>query len=187
MRSFVYGLYILALSLSPSLAQVPCSETITDRTKLVNERTPGFQPVVVLVRMPVDGDVEAEAKKAKVTFSLGVRDPMIRNDEDYRLSKILQCTFTPQPTVRTDKVYLTARMEVVWEWNTADSYTLRTGFFLPTSLIQKRPDAQAELPDGTILKGEWGTVNHTVYVRQKGKRDPVPVQRQIAQLTLVAQ
>lgn len=187
MRSFVYGLFILALSLSPSLAQVPCTETVTLRSKLVGDRTPGFMPVVLIVWMPVTGDVEADAKKADVTFSLAARDSQMRTDNDRRLGKILQCTFTPLPNVRNDKMYLSARAEVVWEWNTSHSYILRTGFYLPRSLVQKRPKVESELSDGTVLTGEWRIKTVTEAVRQKGKRKPVMVQRTFAELVLGAQ
>lgn len=187
MRSIVYALYIIALSLSPSLAQVPCSETVTNPAKLVNERTPGFQPVAIIVRVPVNENVEEEAKKADVTFSLEARDPQLRSDTYYRLAKILQCTFTPQPSVRKDKTYLTARMEVASEMNSKEFYYLRTGLFLPTSLLKKLPAAQTELADGTILVGEWSVVTLAVPQSKKGKRKPVMVQRKVAQLMLYAE
>lgn len=208
MRSFVYGLYILALSLSPSLAQVPCTETVTNPRNVVTEQTPGFEPVVFLVKVPVDGDVEAAAKKAAVTFSVMARDDRMRSDDRYALTRIKQCTFTPLPHVRTDKMYLTARTEVVWELNTSDTYTLRTGFYLPRSLTAKRPKVLTELDDGTVLTGTWETVTVTVpaphaqnVAPQKGARSkakgqrlqvsakalPETVQRTITQLTLEAE
>jgi hypothetical protein len=186
MRSFSTALFIFGLGLSPSLAQAPCSATQTPAQMRVSHMTPGYEPVVVLVEVPVveGDDVNADAKKAFVTFSIGAIDPNVRGDVDFNLDNILQCTFTPRPGVRNEKMYLKVRMDVVWGWNKKESYTLRSGLILPKALVQKRPHVETELKDGTILKGNWETVTYPMTVVKKKKT--VIVQRTLAQIALRA-
>lgn len=195
-RSLTFVLFSMVLALSPAWAETPCTDITTPAHKRVSYQTPGYEPVVVVVKMLVpDGkDVVGEARKGFMRFWIAGRDPTIRLDADRDIDSIQTCSFVfRQGTTeaRTDKIYIRLRMLVVDEWNTARSFVLRSGIYLPKSLIAKRPRVETELDSGTVLRGTWDRVTMTLSTPfplriRNGKRHVAARERTIsvARLTL---
>lgn len=189
MRSFIIGLSLLTLGLSPSLAQVPCTHIDTPTKKRTTIKTPGYEPVLVMVQVPVAEGVEVSAVAKKAFVRLGVSGRYaVRSDVDYGLAKVTVCTFTPTPTIRTDKTYLTVRAEVVWKWNREDSYTVQAQIYLPKKLVAAAPVVQSEMPDGTLIEGRWERRSYESTTFQKAtkgrKAKSITVRKTVAMLVV---
>lgn len=180
MRTFIIGLSLFMLGLSPSLAAGPCTEITTSMMRNDPNYTAGYVPVLVMVEMPATpGKAEAEAAKGFVRFAIMANAKNLRPVDEHReIDTMHQCSFvnTIGATVqRTDKILLRVRMLVDEKLTGDKSYTLHSGIYLPKTLVAKRPYAETELESGEVLQGHWDTVSISkdvqhVAVVKKGKK-----------------
>lgn len=177
MRAFVPVLFMLAALLSPAMAAGPCTEITTPVGKRVGHGTKGYEPVVVVVRIPVakGKDVEAEAQKAFVRFWIAGRDGNLRIDDQRAIDTIHQCRFLftqGSHSEINDKIFLRVRMLVDEHGAQPDAYSLRAGIYLPKALVAKQPTVETESSDGVTLHGTWSKMRYTykLPVTVKGKK-----------------
>jgi hypothetical protein len=191
MRSLISALFIVGLLLSPALAEGPCTEIVTPVNKRVSQLTKGFEPVVLILKVPVaeDKDVQAEARKAFVRFWIAGRDSTLRTDVQRAIDTIHVCHFLYKRggTMESiDKTYLRVRMLVVDDQNRPDAYFLRAGIYLPKALVKRKPFVESEAEDGTLYRGTWEKADYTAEkpVPVKRKKGKVAIQTRTQKMTL---
>lgn len=171
MRSFIIGLSLLMMFLSPSLASGTCTEITNAPGKKVKWDARGYEPVRILITLPVEkGDTEdSKYQKGLALIAFSSLDPLVRPDFAY-LKTVTRCSYDLPGGKRNDRTLIQVGVYIAADIKAEGSYTLRTAIMLPKSLLKKRPNVETELDTGRILRGHWRQGRILLPVVKKGKK-----------------